>query len=109
VLASASGGCFVTLLPEYHILGREPAYLNQKLARSASLRAPVEQAAVRPRSPLSSAGWRTYVLLAPLFDTPVLASTTFWSIPLRVRDILIVLCPHGSISFSGFLDETSET
>jgi hypothetical protein len=109
VFASAPGGRLVPLLPEHHIFRSETAHFDEKLAGCAALGAPIEQTAVSARPALATPGWWSYIFLAPLFDSPVLAPTTFWSIPLRVCDTLVVLCPHGSISFSGFLDETSET
>jgi len=109
VLAGAAGGCLVPLLAKDHVFGGEPANLDKELPGRAALIASIEQAAIRATPALSTAGRWSDIFLSTLFNSPVFASTTFWSIPMRVRDILVVLCPHDLISFSGFLDETSET
>jgi len=109
VFACPPGRGLVSLLTKDHIFGSKATHFDEELAGGAALRAPIKEPAVSSASPLLTSRRRPYIFFASFFDSPVFASATFWSIPLRVRDILVVLCRHVLISFSGFLDETSET
>jgi len=95
VFSGAAGGSLIPLLTEDHILRRESADFHEELAGRAALGASIKQAAVRASAPLLGAGRWSNIFFTPLFDSPIFAASTFWSIPLRVPNALIVLCPHG--------------
>jgi hypothetical protein len=61
------------LLTKDHVFGGESSDLNQQLAGSRALNAPVKQSAFATRSALGLAGWRTKFLLAPFFFSAIFA------------------------------------
>jgi hypothetical protein len=95
VFAGAAGGSLIPLLTENHIFRSESTDFDEELPGRAALGSSIKQAAIRASAPLPGARRWSNIFFTPLFDSPIFAASTFWSIPLRVPDALIVLCPHG--------------